>query len=143
MGQQSSLSYFLKSTVTDTKLDWQPLSISVAVCCLHLREKPLNCYGHSFPPENLLWVLLESGSSTGSPRGGSSDLVYDGVPVFHAAHIIVRTIEGDPNIHSCLCFSLLMNRIRLCSWDLFFKVTLLNNLRGILTCYYPLTQRWY
>lgn len=118
-------------------------SISVAFCSLHLREKPLNCDGHSFPWKRIVG-FWQSGSSKVSPHRGSSDVVYHGVPVFPVLHTADPTMQALPCLSLPLFLIIELNGIKSFSIGILFSaLALLNNLRGILTCYYPLTQCWY
>lgn len=109
-------------------------SISVAFCCLHLREKPLNCDGHSFPWKPIVGFMTE----------WLKQSVTQQRMCFMCYTLQTQQCRPSPCLPLALFLIIELNGIKSFSIGILFPaLALLNNLRGILTCYYPLTQCWY
>lgn len=80
-------------------------SNSVAFCCLHLREKPLDCDGHSFPWKPNTGFMTEWLKRSVTPQRIIWCGLLWGVCVSCITHY--RPNNASPRRASCFCFSLL------------------------------------
>lgn len=71
-------------------------------------------------PESVLWVLLQSGSSTVSPGRGSSDVVCHGVSVFHVLHTAAQQCRPSPCLSLSLFLIIELNGIKSFSTGILF-----------------------